>query len=131
MARVGPHASIWRVVLLEGWQAFVSFYWIPIACIGVVVAMRSGNIFLEIILLHLATMLYAAFAYIGEIRYRVPYDLLINIVFILGLGTICTALRNPTSSWTRITDHLDATQTVLNQSEMEILGRSGWNQRLN
>jgi hypothetical protein len=91
--RMYTRVSRWRYVLCGTWQEFVGLVWFPLALVGLLVVPFQRNLYLEIIGLHVVTMLYAAYAYIGEIRYRVPYDLMLTILAVLGACTIWRKIR--------------------------------------
>lgn len=67
----------WRKEVFEFWPGLVQYYVFPLAFVGFVVLLFRLNIYLEIFALHYITMLYTALMYIGEIRYRVPYDFIL------------------------------------------------------
>jgi hypothetical protein len=94
----------WRLALFEKWPIVVKWYWFPLACLGLVTLFFRRNLYLEVLGLHFVTMLYAAFAYIGEIRYRVPYDLLLTVFAAGGLFLIFNINRKDQSEDKKQTD---------------------------
>ncbi len=74
-----------RKLLLLHWNDLFAYIVCPLALVGIVTLVRRRNLGLELAAIHIATMLYAAIFYFGEVRYRVPYD---GICLMLALQAI-------------------------------------------
>lgn len=78
----------WRKTVFEFWPGLVQYYVFPLAIVGLAVLLFRLNIYLEIVALHFITILYAALMYIGEIRYRIPYDFVFIMLAVYALAVL-------------------------------------------
>ncbi len=78
----------WRKSLFESWPGLVQYYVFPLAFVGFFAMFFRLNVYLEILSLHYITMLYTALMYIGEIRYRIPYDFLLIMLAVYAVGIL-------------------------------------------
>ncbi|MEM6927028.1 MAG: hypothetical protein AAF602_08880 [Myxococcota bacterium] len=74
----------WRKAWLER-AAWLGFGLLPLSAWGLVTLVFRRNEGLELAGLHIATMVFAAAFYFGEVRYRVPYDAVLILLAVQGL----------------------------------------------
>ncbi len=79
----------WRKTIFEFWPGLVQYYVFPMAFVGFIILLFRLNVYLEIYALHYITMLYTALMYIGEIRYRVPYDFVLIVLAVYAVAVMC------------------------------------------
>ncbi|MCP4196492.1 MAG: glycosyltransferase family 39 protein, partial [Proteobacteria bacterium] len=65
----------WRHRFAERWKPFVPYLLVPLALFGICLLAFRYHAGLELAALHVATTIYTAAMYFGELRYRVPYDM--------------------------------------------------------
>ena len=80
----------WRKAVFDFWPSLMQYYVFPLAFLGFLMLFFRLNIRMEIFAMHYLTVLYAAFMYIGEIRYRVPYDF---VLIVLMLQAVLVLLK--------------------------------------
>ncbi|MHC5115875.1 MAG: DUF4350 domain-containing protein, partial [Planctomycetota bacterium] len=78
----------WRKGVFVFWPGLMQYYVFPMAFLGFLTLFFRLNLRLEIFAIHYLTMLYTALMYIGEIRYRVPYDFVLIILMIQAVLVI-------------------------------------------
>lgn len=78
----------WRASLLEGWDALVRWALVPLATAGLVTLLWRRNPALELVGLHVATLVVAAAFYTGDVRYRVPYDPALVLLAVQAVGVV-------------------------------------------
>jgi len=67
----------WRGSVFDLWAWLVKYMLLPLSFLGLLSLAFRRNLALELASLHIATMVYSAAVYFAEIRYRVPYDLIL------------------------------------------------------
>ena len=81
---VGPPTRR-RAALLRYGSRAIAFVLVPLSFLGLVSLVRVYNPGLELAALHVATMVYSAAMYFGELRYRVPYDPILLLLAAQGI----------------------------------------------
>lgn len=87
----------WRASLLEGWDVLVRWVLVPLASMGLTTLLWWRNPALELVALHVATVVVAAALYTGDVRYRVPYDPVLVLLAVQAVGV--AAGRERLSAW--------------------------------
>jgi hypothetical protein len=75
----------WRHRFAQRWKPFVPYLLLPLALIGICLLAFQYHAGLELAALHVATSLFTAAMYFGELRYRVPYDMVFILLATLPL----------------------------------------------
>jgi hypothetical protein len=78
-----------RKAIFEFWPGLTKCYLFPFALIGFLILLVRLNIRMELLALHYITMLYTALMYIGEIRYRIPYDYILLLLMLYAVLVLC------------------------------------------
>ena len=92
-----------RKLLLQGGSWLAVHAAIPLALLGMGALCFRKNPGLEVVALHIATSVATAAVYLGEIRYRVPYD---GLLIVLAVYAVTALLRRgcvdtPQEGWIR------------------------------
>ncbi len=93
-----------RAVPYHVWPVGEKLVLAPLALVAMFLLTRRKNLALEVIALHVLTMIYAAAMYFAEVRYRMPYDPALLLLCIFAVLTLRrrTEMLAPQPTWIRI-----------------------------